>query len=132
MITEDLTAFLLADAGVSALVGSSVFPRRLPQESAFPALTVHQISQDRAYAHGTSGLTVTSRLQINAITKTAHENNDLVEAVIAALDGHSGVMGGTTVNGVFIDDIGELAADDEFDELGDYAQYIDVTLQWEV
>lgn len=80
-----LRARLIADAGVSALVGTRIFPMIRPQDSALPAVRYQVISDPRPeHLKGYDGAR-SSRVQYDCFAETYLGARALANAVIAAL-----------------------------------------------
>lgn len=102
-IRAGLRTFLQADAAVAALVGTRVYPVKLPQGVKDASLVYNEISgQSDHHMEGPSGL-VTVRMQIAAWAQSADAAHALFLAVKEAIDGYRGMMGSVEVQGVFID-----------------------------
>lgn len=100
---EALTALLLANAGVSAMVGDRVNWSARPDDAALPAVTLHRISGRRDQtSSGRSGL-VDSTVQIDTWGRTFKEAKLLARAVILALPHARTLTGGIVLQGIFID-----------------------------
>lgn len=92
MIESDLKAYLAADAAVAALVGSRIYPLKLPQAPALPAITYQKVSGPRVISlSGYSGLSH-PRLQIDCWAATYDQVKALSAAVVAALDAYPGAI----------------------------------------
>ncbi len=69
-IGEGLRTYLLADAGIAALVAARAYPLRLPQKAVFPAIVLQRISGVR-YAHlRGSGSLARPRFQVDCWATT--------------------------------------------------------------
>ena len=107
-IRPALRAFLLADAGIAAMVGAErIYPLVLPQGVTQPSIVYSRITGfGDHHMQGASGLT-RPRLQIDAWAAAADDATDLADLVKARLDGFSGALtaGAETVEvqGVFFD-----------------------------
>ncbi len=90
-------AALLADPAVAALVGSRIYPMRLPQNPALPAVVFQRISAppDGLTIDGRAGR-VPIRLQLSLWAQTYDGARALMAAVDARLDGYSGSNGDGT------------------------------------
>jgi Protein of unknown function (DUF3168) len=108
MLVIDLTAYLKADATISAAVSGRVFPNIVPQGSAFPAISYNQVSGVREYDinDGPTGRAM-PRITINSWATRYLDVRNLAEAVRQRLNGFRGVMGSTRV--------GRITLDNEFD-----------------
>lgn len=110
-IRPALRAFLLADAGIAAVVGTRVYPIKIPQGIKLASIVYTRISGPGDYfMEGPSGL-VRHRLQLDSWAPTADAATALANLVKDRVDGYSGVMGtgGIAVNvqGVFQTDLRE-------------------------
>lgn len=102
-IEDGLVALLLADSGVSALVGTRIYPLKLPQDDGLPAIRFQRISGERVRTlDGPTGL-VRPRIQIDAYGKTYAEAKAVAEAVEALLDGYSGPAGTDQIEAVSLE-----------------------------
>lgn len=106
-IRPALRSFLLADATVAGIVGTRIYPVKLPQGVSGTSLILNEISgQGDHHMQGASGL-VTVRMQIGCWSQTADGAHALHLAVKECLDGFRGAMGSgasqVQVQGVFID-----------------------------
>lgn len=80
-----LRARLIADAGVSALVGQRVYWMERPQGASLPAIVLQVISEDRPqHMKGFTGLDW-ARVQIDAWGLSYGDARGAAEAVIAAI-----------------------------------------------
>jgi hypothetical protein len=88
MIEHEIRARLLADATVSGLITSRMYPQRLPQKPTLPALVYSRISRsgEIATADGPDGLPML-RLQIDCWDRTNDGAKELAAAVRAVLNG---------------------------------------------
>lgn len=110
-IATDLRAFLLADPILAGLIGGRLYPLRLPQRPAVPALTYQWISGHRVHStDGASGL-AGPRVQFDAWAATYLEVEAVMRAVRLRLDGYRGPAGDdSTIQGAF------FASERDFDE----------------
>ena len=76
---------LTTDAGVSALVGSRVYPLYLPQDPTLPAVTYQQISRVRRSERSTVSRV---RVQFDCWAQTYREARQLADTLRPALDGY--------------------------------------------
>jgi hypothetical protein len=98
MIDQGLYQRLTADAGVSALVATRVYPQLLPQDPGLPALTYRLVSGPRDETHdGPSDLTL-ARFEVRCwVSRKPNEGGyrqarSLAAKVTAALDGFRGLL----------------------------------------
>lgn len=97
---EGLFAFLTADAGVSALVATRVYPNVAAQDASLPYIVYQRISTPRVGSHsGPSGL-AHPRFQLTCADDSYSGAKALADSVRSALDGYIGMMGGGSGVGV--------------------------------
>lgn len=126
-----LRARLLAVAGVSALVGTRVYPVILPQNPTFPAITYQRIGGRRESSFagpiGLAGPLYRLDCWGGAAGTGYAAAKGLANAVRLALDGWKGVVSGITVQACFLD--GE--PEDIFeDEVGVHRVAMEVRMWW--
>lgn len=95
LIGEAVRSILLANAKVSSIVGSRIFPLELPLTCYFPAISyIFPSEKFKRVARPT-------RLQINCWAEDYTECENLKNAVEGALDGYSGTVSGIKIEGIF-------------------------------
>ena len=100
---EALIAKLLDTSGVSAIVGTRVFPLSLPQGSAKPAITVQRVSGAPLYADdGEVGLEA-ARMQIDCWAETYSGAKLLSRAARDCLSAFSGTHEGINFRYLMLD-----------------------------
>jgi hypothetical protein len=102
-----LRAFLLADAGIAAAIGTRIYPGKLPQGVTLASLVYTLASDPSVYHHlGPSGL-AHPRYQLDAWAPTLDAATSLANLIKDRIDGYRGPMGSgstlVTVQGVFRD-----------------------------
>lgn len=122
---------LTGDTGVTALVGTKIYPGRLPQNTVMPAISYEMVSGNEILPINAQagGVLVRSRVQVTVLAKTYAETKAVHEAARKALLFKSGsistAVGAVRVNAITRDSIG---ADERDDELGLYIQSVDYLL----
>lgn len=100
---EALVAYLLANAGLTALVGDRINWSTRPQGSIVPALALTKVGGVRGYTmRGPDGL-IEARVQVDCWGRTFGEAKRASRAVIAAMHGIKGVHGGVRFQSAFVD-----------------------------
>lgn len=100
---EALIAYLLADAGVAALVATRVTPGKRTQGGDLPAIVFHLVSGAPEYDdQGTTGL-VDSTIQIDCWASTYTGAKLVARAVKAALQDFDGTIDGVEFQAVFLE-----------------------------
>ena len=82
-------------AAVSALVGTRIYPLRLPQTVTFPAVVYQRVSTVYIHTHGAAGVMPQARMQITCWADTIEGARALGVVVRQALDGVHGVTWGS-------------------------------------
>lgn len=101
---EQLTTHLLAQAGLTALVGTS--PARItwglrPQGSSLPAVVLHVISRTPQYTMAGDTNTRPQRIQVDCWAATYAAAKDVARQITAALSGAKTTVGGVEFLGSF-------------------------------
>jgi len=114
MWAVDLTAYLKADATITAAVSGRVFPNVVPQGTAFPAISYNQVSGVRLsdVTDGPTGRAM-PRITINSWATKYLAARSLADAVRLRLNGVTGTIGSMT--GV------RVTLDNEFDSFEEEA-----------
>lgn len=95
MIEDVLKAALLADAAVAALVGTRVWPARLPQTATLPAVVFQRVATVPSSPALSNPVGPTrARVQMSCWATTFGGARELGDAVMHALNGWSGTTGG--------------------------------------
>ena len=104
IIEQALITYLLADAGLSLLIGDRLHDDVLPQSPTLPAVVWQRISTPRFHSHsGPSGLAF-PRFQFACWSTTRLEAIRTANALRACMDGFSGIISGVDVGAVFAED----------------------------
>lgn len=98
-IVEQLRTYLLADATIAGLVGTRIYPAKLPQDPTMPAIMYQYIDGNSDIStDGPTGL-ATSTVQVDCWGASYSQMDALYEAVRLRLNGYAG---GDEVQGVFL------------------------------
>jgi hypothetical protein len=108
MIHEALFSRLSGYAGLTALVGARIYPRLLPQNPTYPAVTYDRISAERQSAMGSDSGLVSGRWQVSSWGKTYTDARDIAEQVRKALQRYRGTSSGTVIQDIFIESENDL------------------------
>ena len=95
---------LTEDAGVSAVVGSRVYPQVAAQGAAFPFVVY--VLQDNTPSDTKSGVSTLDEVRYDIIVASENyaEASDLTEKIRTALDRYSGTVAGVVIDSIqFID-----------------------------
>lgn len=96
-------ARLAAVAGVTALVGTRIYPVLAPQNPTFPHLVYQRISAERIGNLGADTDMVESRVQVSCFADSYSGTKELADAVRLALQRADGTFGGVTVDDMWIE-----------------------------
>jgi len=122
-IETGLYSHLTTDSDVSALVGTRVYPLKLPQGYTLPAISYQRVSGDRlATLSGPTGR-ANPRFQIDCWASTYSGVRDLASKVRQALDGHKGGLGGE-------DDVGGISIEGDRDLFEENTEVFRVTMDF--
>ena len=115
-IESTLSAYLLADAGISALVGTRIYPEQFPDpttesSTTMPTITYSLISENAAQTYD-NHTWYAARIQVDAWASSYKSAHDTAAAVHSALHGYRGAWGGNTIGGVFRKRKNDLPAPD--------------------
>jgi len=112
-IEQGLVAELLADAGVSALVGTRVHPHVIPQDGELPAITYQRISSQREMQMDGPLSLIRVRMQVDCWSSSYSGAKSLADAVRSALNGvgirSPKTLGSESVQLVFLESDNDLA-----------------------
>lgn len=124
-IEAALVAELKAHAGLAALIGTRIYPLKLPQSATFPAVTYQRISGPRVSCMGGDSL-AHPRFQFDCWATGYLDALDVAAQVRAALQRTSGTIGSgsNTASGVAIYLINEI------DDYEPDTEYYRVTLDF--
>ena len=102
-LEEAVYSRLTGNAGVSALVSTRVYPNKIPQEAALPALAYQRISARRVKAHAAPTGLARVRVQVTCVSRSYSEVKALAAAVRTAMQGVMGSVGGVTLQGSWLE-----------------------------
>jgi hypothetical protein len=108
---EDLVARLLANAGLSALVGVQINWLDRPQAGALPAVTLQMISPGRDYTYAGALNTAATRVQGDSWGRSYLEAKQVSRALVAAIE-PAGLQGGTRFGASFVDSGSDFPPED--------------------
>lgn len=98
-----LFSYLSTNAGITAIIGTRVYPGIIPQSGVQPCIVYNKQSRTRQQLFcGTDGL-LSTRLEIDCYADSYIKSVALANAVTAALQDFSGNMAGTEVPRIFLE-----------------------------
>jgi hypothetical protein len=101
-IEEGIVTFLKSDAPLTAVIGSRVYPMRLPQGETLPAVTYQRISSPPRSSHDGASTLKNPRFQFKSWGETYADARTVADLLKAALDGYVGLMGTVAVQNTII------------------------------
>lgn len=93
-LDQALFNYLSTFAGLTALIGTRVYPRVLPQNPTYPAVTYQRVSSTRMRTMGAPLLGAEPRIQFTIWAETHLAARAIATQLRAALEGYTGTMGG--------------------------------------
>jgi hypothetical protein len=88
----DLVAFLLGNNDIASIVGTRIFPLRVPEGETFPCIVFQQISGPRVYSLSGPNACNYPRIQLKCWGLTYTDAKGLADTVDNLLDGFRGTM----------------------------------------
>jgi hypothetical protein len=85
-LEEQIFTVLTGDPDVGAIVGTKVYPKKIPQGISVPAIRYIRVSDPRLYSLSGMGSKTNPRMQIDCWAATYAVARDLAEKVIAAMN----------------------------------------------
>ncbi len=95
---------MLQVAGMTAVVGSRVYPLLLPENPTYPAVRYQQLGGARESAMGSDVGLVEARVQIDSYAETYAGARVAAEAVRAAMQRVRGTVASVVISAVFLDE----------------------------
>ncbi len=114
-IEEGLYSYLSGYAGLTALVGTRIYPLVMPQNVTMPAIRYQRISSSRIYSHDGPNKLTHPRFQFSCFAESYATAKAVANQVRFALAGYQGTMGGAggvTVQFAIVDDEVDLYEDE--------------------
>lgn len=128
---EALTALLLEDAGLAALVVDRVHWGRLPATVAGrPYVNLTVVGGLPTYHSKGQGGLCTSIVQADCWAESMENVMQVHRALEACLSGFSGIRDGINFRGIFVDAVRDLAGDTAGDERALFRRSVDLTINW--
>lgn len=109
MIEEAVYALLAGESEVTDIVSTRIYPNKIPQNAALPAITYQLITGGRSRnLDGRCGAG-TARFQINCWSETYDEVKDMQAAIVGTkasptIDDYRGTIGGHQIQSVRVED----------------------------
>lgn len=100
MLETVLYSYLTGDASVEAVIGDRLYPLRLAEGCDLPAIAYARVGASRRYTFDRfldTSAWVEARMQFSCYAATAVDALEASHAVLLALSGYEGDMGGTYI-----------------------------------
>jgi len=108
---KHLVTRLTGHAGLSALIGSRVYPAKLPQDVTYPACVYETVSRTEFPAMGVNADQTRKRITVTGFASNYSDAKDLETQIIAALDRYSGTSDGTTIDACYLENVSDVYED---------------------
>jgi hypothetical protein len=102
-LEEAVYSRLSGNVAVAALVSTRIYPNKIPQEAALPAVAYQRISARRVKAHAAPTGLARVRVQVTCVARSYSEVKGLAAAVRTAMQGVMGTVGGVGVQGSWLE-----------------------------
>lgn len=106
---------LLADTGVTDIVGTKIEPITAPENQALPCIVVNQITNMDERLLAGEGQYPDAVVRITCLARTKTEALTLGDAVISRLRGLSGTFAGMAVTSFLKEEVDETDANETYD-----------------
>ena len=120
-LEKAVRSILIADATVTGLVSSRVYPQRRPQGTAVPAIVYQNVFQATNEALATQGGIKRTRLSVEVFDSTYGDTKTLRNAVESALINYTGTTQGETINSLRLESAVDI--DESKDPAGDFGYF---------
>jgi len=131
MMQEDLTALLLADAGLALLVAGRIHWDRQPVTVAGrPYINLTLVSDVPLYHFGGVTLLRRPRVQLDIWAESASSRRSVAAACEAVLSGYRGTIGQTDFRGIFLAAARESTGDTAAGERALFRHSADFIVNW--
>ncbi len=93
-----LYAILQADSGVTDLIGTRLYPNRIPSDASRPCVAYQVISTVLTQTHGNGIVMKRARVQLTLLGTTYASAKSVGAAIQAALHGYKATIGGSVIH----------------------------------
>lgn len=101
-IEEAIYSHLTAETTMTDLVSTRIYPRQLPQNPTYPAVTYRRVSTSLDHLHGSATNLPFPRFQFNCYATSYGDTKTVANALKSVLDGFSGTFGGSIAVGAIL------------------------------
>lgn len=99
----DIRTFILADATVTSLIGTRMYPLTVPQNGTMPAVTYQVISGSRGYVFRAPAGMARHRIQFDCYATTYTSAESVAAAIRNRLSGYMGNAGTGAIEAAMFD-----------------------------
>ena len=103
-IEEAVVVRMGGDAGLTALIGTRLFPLRVPQDADMPAIAYQKISSPKTHSHSGSSHLAQSRIQFTCEADDYATAKAVANAVRDCWDGFAGTVDGVRIDSALVQD----------------------------
>lgn len=107
-IGKDIRTYLQTQSDVTAIIGTRMFPRVLPQGESLPAIVFSLVTSTSEHKITGASSGVRAIVQLDCYAETHIAANDLSEKVRLALHGYSGTAGSSTIGSSLLENKREM------------------------
>jgi hypothetical protein len=107
-IRADLRTYLLTKASVTALIGTRIYPQEAKQGVAYPRIIYRETGGDRTNSLSGANEQVKTSFELTCQSEDGDEAKAIADALENVLDCFQGTMNGTTVQGMFTTNSGDI------------------------
>lgn len=93
-IEQAILKELLADSGITGLIGERLYYVKAPQDVTSPYVVFFKASAPREYSHDGASELARPRFQFSCFAETYYQAKQIAEAIRSVIEAFSGVMGG--------------------------------------
>ena len=113
-VSESVYARLAADAGVTALVGTRIYPVSLPQTPTLPAITYMMTSEPTEHLMSETSSTIKRAMFRIMCWDTSWSSVNAMAAVVStSLDAFAGLLGGATGQRCWVTQVNQVDLADD-------------------
>ena len=102
-IKPALWTLITTNPGVSALIGTRLYPDSIPQDAPLPAVAYQTVSTNQGYTQDGPDDIAEPRIQFTIDAPSRAQAEDVAAAFRAVLSGYRGTIGGKTIGAIFLE-----------------------------
>lgn len=126
-IEEAIYSLVTADATVSGLIGTRLFPVYIPEGQSLPSVAFQRISTNRDAARTSAGAGLAiARFQFTSVATRLSQAKAVSDAIRTALDGYRGTSQSVVIDAIHEDQETMVYTDQPDRESGTYSVLLDM------